>query len=166
MREVDSQVNVVLGHLTETKFLFAVVFWRQTDYYATFAVPAMRPAEDKTLIEVHCPTCDQELLVRVDSVERTRSKRRTRFRIALVAFCVAVLSVLIGVGAEYAGVRIPLGSPLGVVLLLGFLLGALVAGVAGLFCWEQDGVHLYTVAAESDRFHWRLDGFRPHRNTI
>ncbi|SDD00453.1 hypothetical protein [Glycomyces harbinensis] len=166
MRDIDTRVDVVLGHLKDRKYLFFGIGFRETIRYDTFGVSSARPESDRILVEVRCPACDQELLLRVDSVERTRVKRRLRLSIALVAAAVAVVGVVVSLGAEYLAEPIPLSTPLGTGLLLGFLLGGLVAGVAGFFWWEQDGVHLYIEAAASDDVHWRLDSWRAQRNTV
>jgi hypothetical protein len=166
VREVDTGLDMVLGHLKDRRFLFFGVGVRQTIHDDTFQVVGARPESDKALLAVHCPTCDQELWLRIDSVELTRRRRRVRLLTALVAASVAALSMLVAGVDDYLGEPEPLSTPLGVTQLLAFLLGGPVAGVAGYLWWKQDGIRLYTPAAESSDLHRRLDSWEPGSEVI
>jgi hypothetical protein len=166
VREVGTGVDMVLGHLKDRRFLFFGVGVRQTIDYDTFRVVGARPESDKVLLAVHCPTCDRELWLRIDSVELTRRRRRVRLLTALVAASVAAFTILVGVVDDYLGEPEPLSTPLGVTLLLAFLLGGLAAGVAGYLWWKQDGIRLYTPTAESSDLHRRLDSWEPGSDII
>jgi hypothetical protein len=159
---IEDSVQVRLRHLIERKSLFLVVAVRETFRYQTFAVRADLPEAGARVIDVECPACGGELLLVVDSAELLRAKRRTRFLTALVAAAVSVLSVALTFGIEYVDGPVPLSSPLGVALLLGFLLGALVAGAAGYAWWHYRGVRLSVGVGTTDGVH-TVEGLLPLR---
>lgn len=156
----EGPVRVVVRHLLEQKSLFLVVAVRETFRYRLFATQVDRPETGSRVDELHCPACGEELLLVVDSAERLRARRRTRLLTALSAAAVAALSVLTAFGVEAATGPTPIDSPPGVALLLGFLLGGLVAGAAGYSWWHYLGVRLSMGLGQTDRVH-SLESARP-----
>lgn len=158
MRELREQSGIVVGHLVDTSFFTVIVYSRETKRFATTPVPFRRPAAAEEVGEVRCGTCGEELLLRVRSVAETKRIRKRHLTVALAGLALSAAAAVFG-----SLVYLPLAEPLGKIVLLAFLAGLPVMGIAGWRWWKEDGVRLHSAGVSTDRTHWRLDGALPYR---
>ncbi|MFG3343276.1 hypothetical protein [Glycomyces sp. NPDC048151] len=156
------QTTVVLGHLTGRSPAWGLTWWGEERRYRTSAHPYRRPETGDHIVELRCPACDAELLLRVRSLALSRLIRKRFLIAAAIGLVLVAVTVAIGLGSEYAGTPIPLPSPLGTSLLVAFLAGAAAAGI-GLYGWRNESaLRLYTETVKGDEHHRLLSGAEPH----
>jgi len=158
MRELREQSGITVGHLVDTSFFTVIVYSRETKRFATTPVPYRRPASGEEVAEIHCGTCGEELLLRVRSIAETKRVRKRHLTVALAGLALTAAAVVFG-----SLVYLPLAEPLGKAVLVAFLAGLPVTGIAGWLWWKEDGVRLLSAGEGADRDHWRLDGAMPYR---
>ncbi|SDK82115.1 hypothetical protein SAMN05216298_1511 [Glycomyces sambucus] len=157
MQPLHEQARVVVGHLVDTRFFTVIVYSRETRRFALTHLAFRRPAAGADVAEAHCGECGRELLVRVRSVADTKRVRGRYLAVALAGAAVAAGAVVFG-----SLVYLPLADPLGKLVLIAFLAGLPVAGVAGWLWWREDGVRLMSATGDRDREHWRMDAPLPY----
>jgi hypothetical protein len=159
---LQEQSHIVIGHLTSRTPAWGLTWWGEERRYRPAAFPVRRPEAGESVVELRCPTCDAELLLRVRSLALSRLIRKRFLVAAAVGAVVAVVTVAIGLGSEYAGAPIPLATAFGKVLLIASLL-SFAAVAVGLVGWRrEEGLRLYTVTAQGDETHRVLFGAEPH----
>ncbi len=73
---LQEQSHIVIGHLTSRTPAWGLTWWGEERRYQPTAFPVRRPAEGETIVELHCGTCDAELLLRMRSLALSRSIRK------------------------------------------------------------------------------------------
>lgn len=159
---LHEQSEVVIGHLSGRSPAWGLTWWGEELRYRLSAFPVSRPESGETIVELRCPTCDTELLLRVRSLALSRLIRKRFLVTAMVGLAIAAVMVAIGLGSEYAGSPIPLATALGKVLLIASLLSFATIGV-GIVGWRrEEGLRLYTGTAHGDDTHRLMFGSEPH----
>lgn len=162
MAPLREQSIVQIGHLTGTSPAFGFIWIGEERRYELTGFVIRRPPTGKKLVELHCDSCDAELLLRVRSMELSRSLRKRYLLTALISLAVAVLIFGSAIGLEEAGYFIPLSTALGKVMLIVPLLSLLVFGIA-CYAWShEEGLRLYSGTGRTDETHRLLFGAEPH----
>lgn len=162
MEPLREQSTIRVGHLTGTSPAFGFVWIGEERRYALTGFTVRRPATGEKIVELHCDSCDAELLLRVRSTARSRAIRKRYMVTALISLAVAVVLIGGAIGLEEAGVVVPLSTPLGVALLVLSLLSLAAFGIACYAWTHEEGLRLYSGTGRGDPEHRLLSGAAPH----
>ncbi|MEU6861305.1 hypothetical protein AB0B28_20830 [Glycomyces sp. NPDC046736] len=159
MRKLEAQPIVTIGHLTDqSERVWGFFWWGHTEHYRTFAHFLERPAAGSDLIDLECHECGEELVLRLDSLERQRRTRRRLLTTAAVGFTVTAATVALGLITDEIGKPLLLSEAPGVITLLAFLASLPVVGIAVFHWWRENGMRLHSTTGRTDPKHCRIDG--------
>lgn len=156
------QSIVQIGHLTGTSPAFGFLWIGEERRYRLTSLVVNRPATGRKLVELHCDTCHAELLLRVRSLELSRTIRKRYMLTALIGLAAAVVLIGSAIGLEEAGITVPLSTALGKILLVVSLLSLVVLGIGCYGWYREEGLRLYSGTGGADKEHRLLFGAEPH----
>lgn len=150
MQPLHRNVAIRLGHLIDEQTLDLAVYWRHTSRYHLFDFHFTRPARGQRRFDLRCPACGKELMLRLDSAERTKRIRKRYSTTALTGAAVAAATVALS-----GLVHLPLSEALENVVLIAFLLSLPVTPIAWWLWWIEDGIRLTDPTGKRRKGHWR-----------
>lgn len=150
MQPLRRKVSIRLGHLIGEQTLDLVVYWRYTSRYYLFDFHFTRPVGGQRRFDLRCPACGEELMLRLDSVERTKRIRKRYLTTALIGAAVVAATVVLGGVVDW-----PLSETLGAVVFIAFLVSLPVTPIAWWLWWIEDGIRLTDPSGTRRKGHWR-----------
>ena len=150
MQPLHRKVPIRLGHLIDEQTLDRIVYWRYTSQYHLFDFHFTRPAKGQRRFDLRCPACGEELMLRLDSVERTKQIKKRYLTTALTGSSVAAATVVLG-----GAVHVPLPETLEAVVFIAFLVSLPVTPIAWWLWRIEDGIWLTDPTGRRRKGHWR-----------
>ncbi|MQM27927.1 hypothetical protein [Glycomyces albidus] len=150
MQPLRRKIAIKLGHQIHEHTLDLFVYWRYTSHYYLFDFHFTRPARGQRRFDLRCPACGKDLMLRLDSVERTKQIRKRYLTTALTGSAVVAATVALG-----GFVHLPLPGTVEAVVLIAFLLSLPVTPIAWWLWRIEDGIRLTDPTGKRRKGHWR-----------
>lgn len=160
--EPREQTVIRIGHLTGTSPAFGFLWIGEERRYRLTAHVIRRPATGKKLVELQCDTCGAELLLRVRSMELSRTIRKRYALTSLIGLAVAAVLIGAAILFEDPSTSTPGWTGLDTTLVVVPLLSLAVFGIGWYAWYHEEGLRLYSTTGTTDETHRLLFGAQPH----